>query len=39
MHTPPATRLAALKICKSYAIVGSDGTIITVGHRYRRIPR
>ena len=22
-----------------YAIVGSDGTVITVGHRYRRIPR
>jgi hypothetical protein len=23
----------------SYAIVGSDGTVITVGHRFRRIPR
>jgi hypothetical protein len=22
-----------------YAIVESDGTVITVGHRYRRIPR
>jgi hypothetical protein len=25
--------------CRTYAIVGSDGTVITVGHRYRRIPR
>ncbi len=29
----------AERICKSYAIVGSDGTVITVGHRFRRIPR
>jgi hypothetical protein len=29
----------AERVCKSYAIVGSDGTVITVGHRYRRIPR
>jgi len=29
----------AERICKSYAIVESDGTVITVGHRYRRIPR
>ena len=27
------------RACKSYAIVESDGTVITVGHRYRRIPR
>ena len=27
------------RICNSYAIVESDGTVITVGHRYRRIPR
>lgn len=24
---------------KTYAILESDGTVITVGHRYRRIPR
>jgi len=24
---------------KTYAILGRDGTVITVGHRYRRIPR
>ena len=27
------------RICNSYAILGSDGMVITVGHRYRRIPR
>jgi len=30
---------AADRVCKSYAIVASDGTVITVGHRTRRIPR
>jgi hypothetical protein len=29
----------AARVCGSYAIVGSDGTVITVGHRFRRIPR
>ena len=29
----------AERVCNSYAIVESDGTVITVGHRYRRIPR
>jgi hypothetical protein len=29
----------AERICRSYAILGSDGTVITVGHRFRRIPR
>jgi len=29
----------AARVCASYAIVGSDGTVITVGHRFRRIPR
>ena len=27
------------RACKSYAIVESDGAVITVGHRYRRITR
>ena len=27
------------RISRSYAILGADGTVITVGHRYRRIPR
>ena len=26
-------------ISRSYAIVESDGIVITIGHRYRRIPR
>jgi len=29
----------AARVCKSYAIVGSEGSVITVGHRFRRIPR
>lgn len=24
---------------KTYAVIGSDGAVVTVGHRYRRIPR
>jgi hypothetical protein len=35
----PAVAAEAERICNSYAILGSDGTVITVGHRYRRIPR
>lgn len=29
----------ATRVTNSYAIVGSDGTVVTVGHRFRRIPR
>ena len=29
----------AAQTLKSYAILGSDGMVITVGHRFRRIPR
>ena len=29
----------AKSVCNSYAIVASDGAVITVGHRHRRIPR
>ena len=35
----PRAAAEAERISKSYAILGSDGTVITVGHRYRRIPR
>ena len=35
----PAAAAEMERISRSYAIVGSDGTVITVGHRYRRIPR
>lgn len=27
------------RVCNSYAIIGSDGAIVTVGHRFRRVPR
>ena len=27
------------RACKSYAILESDGAVITVGHRYRRVTR
>ena len=27
------------RVCNSYAIVASDGAVITVGHRHRRMPR
>lgn len=29
----------AVRVSNSYAIVGSDGTVVTVGHRFRRVPR
>jgi DNA-binding TFAR19-related protein (PDSD5 family) len=29
----------AERLCKSYAVLSSDGLVITVGHRYRRILR
>ena len=37
-HTSAGAQ-AADKLRRTYAILGSDGTVITVGHRYRRIPR
>ena len=30
---------AADRVKSTYAIIGSDGLVITVGHRLRRIPR
>lgn len=35
---PGAAREAA-RFRRTYAILGSDGTVITVGHRYRRVTR
>lgn len=35
----PAAAREAERLRRTYAIVGSDGAVITVGHRYRRIPR
>jgi hypothetical protein len=27
------------RLGKTYAVLGGDGTVVTVGHRFRRIPR
>lgn len=35
----PVAAKEAERLCRTYAILGSDGGVITVGHRYRRIPR
>ena len=35
----PAAAREAERLCRTYAVVGSDGAVVTVGHRYRRIPR
>ena len=36
---PVVAAAEADRISRSYAIVASDGVVITVGHRYQRIPR
>jgi len=33
-----AVRRAA-RLPNAYAVVGRDGAVVTVGHRYRRVPR
>ena len=38
-HARAALAAEAERLRNSYAIVGSDGAVITVGHRTRRIPR
>jgi len=35
----PAAAREAAKLTRTYAIMGSNGVVITVGHRYQRIPR
>lgn len=35
----PAVAREAECLRRAYAILGSDGIVITVGHRFRRIPR
>jgi RimJ/RimL family protein N-acetyltransferase len=35
----PAAAREAERLCRTYAVVGRDGTVVTVGHRYRRVPR
>ena len=35
----PAAAREAERLCRTYALVGRDGAVVTVGHRYRRVPR
>src|SRR5687767_13164430 len=35
----PAAAREAERLCRTYAVIGNDGAVVTVGHRYRRIPR
>ena len=35
----PAAAREAARLSRTYAVIGSDGTVITVGHRYRRLKR
>ena len=35
----PDVARAAERVRSTYAIIGRDGIVITVGHRFRRIPR
>ena len=35
----PTAAKQATRLTRAYAILGSDGDVITVGHRYRRVPR
>jgi hypothetical protein len=37
--TDQAVARAVGRLCCTYAILGADGAVVTVGHRYRRIPR
>lgn len=36
--TGPAGAKAA-RLARTYAVLGGDGRVLTVGHRFRRIPR
>lgn len=33
----PGAAREARRLSHTYAVLGSDGTVITVGHRYRRV--
>lgn len=35
----PAAAREAARLSRTYAILGADGAVVTVGHRTRRIPR
>ena len=35
----PAAAREAERFSRAYAVLGSDGAVVTVGHRYRRFKR
>ena len=39
MKQDPSAARDVERLARTYAILGSDGAVITVGSRYRRIPR
>jgi len=39
MRAKPGAAREAAKLTRAYAIMGANGVVITVGHRYRRIAR
>ena len=39
IKSDPAAARQIGRLGRAYAVLGRDGTVITVGHRYKRIPR
>ena len=39
VRASPGVAREAERLTRTYAIVGSNGVVITVGHRYRRVGR
>ena len=35
----PEAAKEAERLCRTYAVLGRNGVVVTVGHRYRRVPR
>jgi hypothetical protein len=35
----PAAAREAERLCRTYAVIGSNRVVITVGYRYRRVAR
>ncbi len=39
LRDDPAAARGAKRLTNTYAVLGTDGAVVTVGHRYRRIAR
>ena len=39
LRDDPAAARETERLCKTYAVLGTDGAVVTVGHRHRRIAR